>query len=97
MENSNSRFWAIIHPLSFPDVLLISIRTMTQVDDLVYVHAGGAIVADSTPEQEYDESIAKAAGMMRALGCEKGSSHQPPALGREAPARPESVEELATP
>ena len=47
----------------------IAIRTMVQVDDVVHIYAGGAIVADSTPEQEYDETIAKAAGMMQAVGC----------------------------
>jgi len=37
------------------------------------MYAGGAIVADSTPEDEYDEIIAKATGMFRALGCQAPS------------------------
>ncbi|UCE59582.1 MAG: aminodeoxychorismate synthase component I [Phycisphaerales bacterium] len=49
--------------------LNIAIRTMFQLGDRVHVYAGGAIVADSTADQEYDETIAKAAGMMRTLGC----------------------------
>ena len=50
--------------------LNIAIRTMVQTKDRVHFYAGGAIVADSTPEQEYDETLAKAAGMMRSLACE---------------------------
>jgi para-aminobenzoate synthetase component 1 len=53
----------------------IAIRTMVQVGDLVHVYAGGAIVADSTPEGEYKEIIAKAAGMLQALGCEMPKAH----------------------
>ena len=49
--------------------LNIAIRTMVQVDDLVHVPAGGAIVADSVAEREYEETLAKAAGMFRALNC----------------------------
>jgi anthranilate/para-aminobenzoate synthase component I len=32
-------------------------------------HAGGGIVADSTPEGEYEETLVKARGMMRALSA----------------------------
>ncbi len=48
--------------------LNIAIRTMVQAGETVHLYAGGAIVADSTPEQEYDETLAKAAGMLRAVG-----------------------------
>ena len=54
--------------------LNIAIRTMVQVRDRVHVYAGGAIVADSTPEGEYDEMLTKAAGMLRALGCASPSA-----------------------
>lgn len=37
----------------------ILIRTMIAKGDQVYVHAGGGIVADSVPEQEYAEILAK--------------------------------------
>ncbi|MGB2984658.1 MAG: aminodeoxychorismate synthase component I [Phycisphaerae bacterium] len=50
--------------------LNIAIRTMIQVADAVHLYAGGAIVADSRPEDEYDEILVKAAGMLRALGCD---------------------------
>jgi para-aminobenzoate synthetase component 1 len=49
--------------------LNIAIRTMVQVGDVVHLYAGGAIVADSVPEEEYNEILAKASGMLRALGC----------------------------
>ena len=49
--------------------LNIAIRTMFQVGSRVHVHAGGAIVADSEPEEEYEEIMAKARGMFQALGC----------------------------
>ena len=58
--------------------LNIAIRTMIKSADVVHLYAGGAIVADSSPEAEYDEILAKAAGMMRALG------HEIPALNTEA-------------
>ncbi len=50
--------------------LNIAIRTMVQVDDRVHLYAGGGIVADSNAEAEYQESLAKARGMLRALGLE---------------------------
>ena len=53
--------------------LNIAIRTMVQTDQVVHLHAGGAIVADSTAPEEFDELMAKAAGMFAALGCQ----HQP--------------------
>jgi para-aminobenzoate synthetase component 1 len=50
--------------------LNIAIRTMTVADGRVTFGVGGGIVADSDPEAEYDETLHKAAGMMRALGAE---------------------------
>jgi para-aminobenzoate synthetase component 1 len=50
--------------------LNIAIRTMITRGDRLHLYAGGAIVADSDPEDEYEETLAKAAGMMRALGHE---------------------------
>lgn len=48
--------------------LNIAIRTMIMRGDRLHLYAGGAIVADSDPQDEYEETLAKAAGMMRALG-----------------------------
>jgi para-aminobenzoate synthetase component 1 len=47
--------------------LNIAIRTMVQRGSTVHVHAGGAIVAESDPQREYEEIQAKAAGMFAAL------------------------------
>jgi para-aminobenzoate synthetase component 1 len=52
----------------------IAIRTMVVENGAVSFHAGGAIVADSTPEGEYEETLVKAGGMMRALGVDRVSS-----------------------
>ncbi len=46
----------------------IAIRTMVVKDGQAYVHAGSGIVADSDPEAEYRETMAKAKGMLAALG-----------------------------
>jgi anthranilate/para-aminobenzoate synthase component I len=35
---------------------------------VAHLHVGGAIVADSQPEAEYQETLDKARGMARALG-----------------------------
>jgi len=36
-------------------------------DDVLHLQAGAGIVADSVPEKEYDETINKAKGMLKAL------------------------------
>lgn len=51
-----------------PVDLNIAIRTITLADGVAHLHVGGAIVHDSDPEAEYDETLAKARGMARALG-----------------------------
>jgi len=45
----------------------IAIRTAVAVDRRVYFSAGGGIVADSDPEQEYRETLDKARGIVEAL------------------------------
>jgi para-aminobenzoate synthetase component 1 len=47
----------------------LAIRTMVQRRDRVSFYAGGAIVADSEPEAEYEETLVKLEGMLRALNC----------------------------
>ena len=47
----------------------IAIRTMTYQKGEYHLHAGGGIVADSTPEREYAEMMLKARNMLRALGA----------------------------
>jgi anthranilate synthase component 1 len=45
----------------------ITIRTLIIKDGMVYVQAGAGIVADSVPEKEYQETVNKAKGMMKAV------------------------------
>jgi para-aminobenzoate synthetase component 1 len=48
--------------------LNIAIRTAICVGEQIYFHAGAGIVADSDPVAEYEETMAKAAGFVAALG-----------------------------
>jgi para-aminobenzoate synthetase component 1 len=48
--------------------LSIAIRTVLADGPEYYFQAGGGIVADSDPEAEYEETLAKAAALARALG-----------------------------
>ncbi|HWB61532.1 MAG TPA: anthranilate synthase component I [Chthoniobacteraceae bacterium] len=45
----------------------ITLRSIVLKDGKAYVQAGGGVVADSTPEGEYQETVNKAMGMMRAI------------------------------
>ena len=45
----------------------IAIRTMMMEEDSVWFNVGGGIVADSIPEKEFEETMYKADGMLRAL------------------------------
>jgi anthranilate synthase component I len=45
----------------------IALRTMVIKNGVAHVQAGGGIVADSTPEGEYDESVNKSKALLRAL------------------------------
>lgn len=45
----------------------IALRTIALKDGKAYVQAGAGVVADSTPEGEYQETVNKAMGMMRAI------------------------------
>ncbi|MGE0227292.1 MAG: aminodeoxychorismate synthase component I [Dehalococcoidia bacterium] len=48
--------------------LSIAIRTITLTEGMAHLHVGGAIVADSDPAAEYQETLDKARGMAHALG-----------------------------
>ncbi|MBW3624511.1 MAG: anthranilate synthase component I [Armatimonadetes bacterium] len=51
----------------------ITIRTVVIQGDQAYIQAGGGVVADSVPENEYQESVNKARAVVRALEmAEKG-------------------------
>ena len=45
----------------------IALRTMVMKNGVAYVQAGGGIVADSTPEGEYQESVNKSRALLAAL------------------------------
>lgn len=45
----------------------IALRTMVVKDGIVYAQAAGGVVADSTPEYEYNETCNKAAASLRAI------------------------------
>jgi len=52
----------------------IAIRTMVVKDGVAYVQAGGGIVADSQPAEEYQETVNKAMALLRAVEmAERGS------------------------
>lgn len=51
--------------------LNLAIRTMVQRGDVVHLYAGGGIVAQSTPDAEYAETLAKLRGMLQALNAER--------------------------
>lgn len=50
----------------------IALRTVVVKDGKAYVQAGGGVVADSTPEGEYQETVNKAMGMMHAIARANG-------------------------
>jgi anthranilate synthase component 1 len=45
----------------------IALRTCVLKDGKAYVQAGAGVVADSDPTYEYNETVNKARGMLRAL------------------------------
>lgn len=49
----------------------IALRTVVLKDGRAYVQAGAGVVADSTPESEYVETVNKALGMMAAIARAK--------------------------
>jgi para-aminobenzoate synthetase/4-amino-4-deoxychorismate lyase len=70
----------IASPIAGLDTSVV-IRTFETAGDAIWIGAGGAIVADSDPEEELAEALAKAAGPVAAIG---GSLDRP----RERPAYP---------
>ena len=48
--------------------MAIAIRTMVVKDGITYTQAGGGIVYDSVPEQEYEETMNKARALLKAIG-----------------------------
>ena len=52
----------------------IALRTMVVKNGVAYVQAGGGIVADSTPEGEYQESVNKSKALLSALEAATGAN-----------------------
>ena len=50
----------------------ITLRTGILKDSVAYVQAGGGVVADSTPEDEYQETLHKASALLRAIDRAEG-------------------------
>ena len=50
----------------------ITLRTGVLKDGVAYVQAGGGVVADSTPEDEYAETLHKAGALLRAIDKAEG-------------------------
>jgi anthranilate synthase component 1 len=49
----------------------ITLRTCLLKDGTAYVQAGAGVVADSVPASEYEETVNKAKGMLRAIALAK--------------------------
>ena len=62
--------------------LSITIRTAVCKDGLAYFNVGAGIVADSNPEAEYEETLAKAAGFLAVLKLELSTSPSPQPASR---------------
>jgi anthranilate synthase component 1 len=45
----------------------IAIRTLVVKDGVAYIQAGGGLVADSVPEEEYQETVNKSRALIRAV------------------------------
>ena len=45
----------------------IALRTLVMQGQTVYIQAGAGIVADSVPATEYEETLSKARGMLKAI------------------------------
>ena len=50
----------------------LTLRTAVIKDGVAYVQAGGGLVADSTPEDEYEETLHKAGALLRAIDKAEG-------------------------
>jgi anthranilate synthase component I len=60
----------------------IALRTMVIKNGVAHVQAGGGIVADSTPQGEFDESVNKSKALLRALETANASNAAKPARSK---------------
>jgi para-aminobenzoate synthetase component 1 len=70
--------------------LSIIIRTAIRKEAAAYYYAGAGIVADSDPEAEYEETLAKARGFFHAVTRQKEQEENPksPVLRSSLPSAP---------
>ena len=54
----------------------IGIRTVVVKDGVAHMHAGGGVVADSTPSGEYEESLHKMNALQRAIDDAEGTVYE---------------------
>jgi anthranilate synthase component 1 len=54
--------------------MCIAIRTIVVHNRRGFIQAGAGIVADSEPDREFAETLAKASGLIRAVNAEKGAA-----------------------
>jgi menaquinone-specific isochorismate synthase len=71
MESMNRGLYAA--PLGWIDAegngeFMVAIRSAAIVNNKAILYAGGGIVAESTPDSEYEETLVKFRPMLRALG-----------------------------
>ncbi len=45
----------------------IALRTLVMLGETAYIQAGAGIVADSVPATEYEETLNKAKGLLKAI------------------------------
>lgn len=45
----------------------IALRTLVMLGDTAYIQVGAGIVADSVPAAEYEETLTKAKGLLKAI------------------------------
>ena len=64
--------------------LAIAIRTLVTIGDTVYVQAGAGVVADSDPMSEWQETVNKARGALRAVAMAK-TAHVVPLDANDLP------------
>ena len=55
----------------------IAIRTALIKDEVMYIQAGGGIVVDSVPENEWEESLNKGRALFRAAAMAQGLDRLP--------------------
>ncbi len=63
----------------------IAIRTILFAKERAWIQAGAGIVADSDPEREYQETLSKAAAMLRAIEMAEGGLEISPVERRRLP------------